>query len=105
VPPKRKIDLPDHVRDAVLTDISLTFQRAIEADEAAKIRIFLATEQGLDTYEIAEELRISQTSASKYARQGKEALARREEGKRQREQGSAPAGEDPVRSGEREPVG
>jgi DNA-directed RNA polymerase specialized sigma24 family protein len=105
VPPKKRVDLPDHVRAAVLTDIGLTYRRALEADEDSKIRLFLATEQGLDTYEIAQELGISQTSASKYARQGKEILARREEERRARESGDQPAGEDPVRQGEPVPLG
>jgi hypothetical protein len=105
VPPRKKVTLPDHVRDAVLTDIALTYQNALDADEAAKIRLFLATEQGLDTYEIAEKLGISQTSASKYARQGKEALARRSEGGASESARGQQPGEDPVRSGERAAVG
>jgi len=103
VPPKKKVTLPEHVRNAVLADVALTYQRAMDADEDAKIRIYLATEQGLDTYELADELSISQTTASKYKIQGKQALERREE-KRQRESGGGSAGEDPVRPGEREPV-
>ncbi|MFG3718237.1 hypothetical protein ACGF8D_10615 [Streptomyces massasporeus] len=97
--------MPDHVRAAVLADISLTHQAAITAEENDKIRIYLATEQGLDTYEIADELRISQTSVSKYARQGKEIFERRTQEAREREPGGRPASEDPVRSAEPEPVG
>lgn len=106
MPPKKKVSLPDHVRAAVLTDLAVTHQQALDADERDKIRIFLATEQGLDTYEIADELGISQTSVSKYARLGKQALERRAEERRAREsEGGRRTGEDPVRSGEREPVG
>ncbi|MGW2169119.1 hypothetical protein ACWC1C_01145 [Streptomyces sp. NPDC001705] len=98
--------MPDHVRAAVLTDIALTHQHALDADEARKIRIFLATEQGLDTYEIAETLALSQSVVSKYARQGREAQMRRDQERRAREsEGGRQPGEDPVRSGEREPVG
>lgn len=104
MPPKKKVDLPDHVRAAVLADIALTHQSAITADENDKVRIYLATVQGLDTYEVAAELRISQTTASKYARLGREILERREREKREREQGSHPAGDDPVRPGELEPL-
>lgn len=98
MPPKKKVDLPDHVREAVLADVELSYRQSIEFDENAKVRIFLATEQGLDTYELAEKLGISQTTASKYARQGKEAHERREQA---RSQGT---GDDPHRPGEREPV-
>jgi DNA-binding NarL/FixJ family response regulator len=97
--------LPDHVRAAVLADIELTHERAVTAEEDDKVRIFLATEQGLDTYEIADQLGISQTTVSKYARQGKEILERREREKREREPArDQPAGRDPDRSGEPEPV-
>ncbi|MEU3522355.1 helix-turn-helix domain-containing protein [Streptomyces sp. NPDC038707] len=106
MPPKRKINLPDHVRAAVLADIALTHESAVRAEENDKIRIFLATEQGLDTYEIADELGdVSQQTVSRWARQGKEILERREREKREREQGSNPAGEDPVRPRERQPIG
>jgi transposase-like protein len=97
VPPKRKVDLPDHVRKAVLGEVRLGYEAAADAEERSKIRIYLATEQGLSTYEIAEQLNVSQAVVSKWSRQGKEAYERRE-------QGSHPAGEDPVRSGELEPL-
>jgi response regulator of citrate/malate metabolism len=99
VPPKKKVDLPDHVRAAVLADVQLSYEQSLDADESAKIRIFLATEQGLTTQEIADRLRISQTSASKYRMQGEEAYRRRESAR------SHQSGPDPVRSGERQPVG
>lgn len=106
MPPKKKVDLPDHVRAAVLADIALTHESAVTAEENDKVRIYLATEQGLDTYEIAEELGdVSQQTVSRWARQGREILERREREKRQREQGGHSTGEDPVRSGEPAPVG
>lgn len=97
--------MPDHVRAAVLADIALTHAAAEKAEETDKIRIYLATEQGLDTYEIAEELGLSQSAVSNYRRQGKALFEAREQEKREREPRSLAAGEDPVRSGEREPVG
>ncbi|MFF4020022.1 hypothetical protein [Streptomyces sp. NPDC001843] len=98
--------MPDEVRDAVLDDVALSFQNALDADELSKIRIYLSTVQGLDTYEIAEKLGISQTSASKYARQGKEAYERRQQEKRESEStGDRQLGEDPLRPEQREPVG
>lgn len=104
MPPKRRVDLPDHVRAAVLADVELSYQQSVEFDEATKIRIYLATEQGLTTNEIAEGLmakgwEISQQTVSRYSRQGKEAFARREQTRSQR------TGEDPLRPGERHPVG
>lgn len=103
MPPRKRVDLPDHVREAVLSDVAITHQQALDADERDKIRIYLATEQGLTTDEIAEELKaagweISQQSVSRYARAGKEALERRQQARSQR------AEPDPDRSGEREPV-
>lgn len=105
VPPRKRVTLPDHVRAAVLADIALTHQNAITADENRKVRIFLATEQGLDTYELAEKLGVSQTTVSKYAGQGKAILSRREEEERERESGGRPPGDDPVRPGEFVPHG
>ncbi|MGW2513626.1 helix-turn-helix domain-containing protein [Streptomyces scopuliridis] len=87
MPPKKKVDLPDHVREAVLDDVALSHQEAIDAEERDKIRIFLATEQGLSTYEIATKLGVSQQVVSKWSRQGEEARNRRRGG-------------DPHRSGE-----
>jgi hypothetical protein len=106
MPPKKKVDLPDHVRAAVLADIALTHQAAIAAEENDRIRVYLATEQGMDTYEIAEELGdVSQQTVSRWARQGKEILERRDREKRERDPRGRPAGEDPVRRGELEPLG
>jgi hypothetical protein len=105
VPPKKRVDLPDHVRTAVLEDVALTYQTALEADENSKIRIHLALEQGVTTRELEEELGVPQQTLSRWGRQGREALTRRREARGKREQGSHSAGEDPVRSGEREPVG
>jgi hypothetical protein len=106
VPPRKKIDLPDSVRAALLADVELTYRHSLDADESSKIRIHLAIEQGITTYELEDQLRVSQQTISRWGRQGKEALERREERKGARE----PAGDrqsdpDPDRSGEREPVG
>lgn len=106
MPPKKKVTLPDHVRAAVRAEVGLSYQNAREADETSKIRIYLAIEQGLDQDELAEELGdVSQQTISRWARQGKDILARREREKRQRESaGGWPAGQDPLRPGEPEPV-
>jgi hypothetical protein len=107
VPPKKRVDLPDHVRKAVLDDIELTHGAALDAEERDKIRIYLATEQGLDTYEIAERLgNVSQPTVARWALKGKEAFERREREKGARESaGGDPAGRDLGGSGEREPDG
>lgn len=79
MPPKRKIDLPDHVRKAVLSDVQLSQRVAAESEASYKIRIYLATEQGLSTREIAEELGFSQRAVSNYAQQGQELYLARQE--------------------------
>lgn len=98
MPPRKRVDLPDHVREAVLSDVAITHQQALDADERDKIRVYLATEQGLTNEEIAEALGVAQQSVSRYARAGKEALERRQQARSHR------AEPDPDRSGEREPV-
>lgn len=99
VPPKKRVDLPEHVRAAVLADVHLDYVSAADALERSKIRIYLATVQGLTTYEIADDLGVSQAVVSKWSRQGKEIYDRRESARSQR------LGQDPVRSGERQPIG
>jgi transposase-like protein len=99
MPPKKRINLPDHVRDAVLDDVALSHEETALAEEREKIRIFLATEQGLTTQEIADRMGVSQTAVSKWRRQGEEAYVRREEARSRR------TGEDPDRSGELVPNG
>lgn len=99
MPPKKKVDLPDHVRAAVIGEVKLGYEAAADAEERSKIRIYLATEQGLSTYELAESLGVSQAVVSKWSRQGKEAYERRESARDHQ------LGEDPVRSGELVPNG
>jgi transposase-like protein len=77
VPPKRKIDLPDHVRDAVLDDVKLSQDISLSATENFKIRIYLAVQQGVSTYEIAERLGVSQSVVSKWSREGEQTRSRR----------------------------
>lgn len=106
MPPRKKIDLPDSVRAALLADVELTYRHSLDADESSKVRIYLALEQGITTYELEDQLRVSQQTISRWGRQGKEALERRERGKGARESaGDSQPGPDPDRSGEREPVG
>jgi transposase-like protein len=69
--------LPDHVRSAVLDDLLLVHREAIDAEERERIRIHLATEQGLTTAEIAAKLGVSQSVVSKWRKQGEEARDRR----------------------------
>jgi predicted XRE-type DNA-binding protein len=96
VPPRKKIDLPDHVRDAVLGDIRLSEEIAKRADEDFKIRVHYAVEQGVMQGEIAEKLGVSQQMVSKLVRQGREALAERER-VRLEQAGSRRDREDPDR--------
>lgn len=99
MPPRKRVDLPDHVREAVLSDVGLSYEQSLASDENFKIRIYLANEQGLTTREIADELKIGQTSVSKYLREGREAYERRQQARGSR------AEPDPDRPGEREPIG
>jgi hypothetical protein len=94
MPPKRKIDLPDHVRRAALTGVREARVRADRAEEDFKMDVFLKTEQGITQGELAAELGVSQPLISMYRTQGKEVYERRE---RERNSGG---GEDPHRSRE-----
>jgi DNA-directed RNA polymerase specialized sigma24 family protein len=105
MPPRKRIELPDRVRKAVLSEVKLSYLRALEADEESKIRMFLAVEQGLTTYDISERLEVPQQTVSRWCRQGREAWERREaQGGEDEPAGDPAPGDDPVRSAEPEPV-
>jgi DNA-directed RNA polymerase specialized sigma24 family protein len=99
VPPKKKVTLPDHVREAVLSDVELSHEVAVQADENDKIRIYLAVEQGITTQEIGHRLGAAQTTVSRWRRQGEEAYRRREQAR------SGRPGGDPDRPAELGAVG
>jgi DNA invertase Pin-like site-specific DNA recombinase len=92
MPPRKRVDLPEYVREVVLLDVERSYRKSLESNEEAKIRIYLATEQGLTTRELADQLDIGQTSVSKYAREGKEAYELRDQKKRSRRTGEGPDG-------------
>lgn len=97
VPPKKRVTLSDHVRVAALAEVELSYQDTLNADERFKVLLFLKTEQGLTTYELAEYLQgrgvqVSQPTIARWVRHGEEIYKRRE-------QGSQSSGEDPVRPG------
>lgn len=100
MPPKKRIELPDHVREAVLGDVYHSCDVWSRAEEDFKIRVYYAVEQGVTQGEIGDRLRLSQAVVSKYARQGKEILAERERRRRLESEGDLRSGEDPFRSGE-----
>lgn len=104
MPPRKKIDLPDHVRAALLADVALTHQQALDADERDKIRIHLALEQGITTRELEEHLGIPQPTISRWGRLGKEAMEHRKEYARRESARDQQPGEDPLRPGELEPL-
>lgn len=94
MPPRKKITLSDDAREALLSDVELMHEIATQAEENDKIKIYLASEQGLTTYELGERLGVSAQTASTWAKQGREAWRRREEARGRR------GGVDPDRSGE-----
>lgn len=67
---RKRVEWPAHVRAMLGEELRLAQDAARAAEEAFKIRVYVAVEQGLTTAEIAEDLGISQTSASKYRVQG-----------------------------------
>lgn len=93
MPPRKKVTLPDHVRAAALAEVKLAHQRYLEADPDFKIRIYLATEQGIRQDEIAEQLNTTQQNVSKWSRQGEQQA---------RDRGLV---RDPEQPGKRESVG
>jgi DNA-binding CsgD family transcriptional regulator len=66
------------VRELLVEELRQSHAAAQAAETAFKMRVYLAVEQGATTQEIADELGISQTSASKYRMQG-EALHRKQQ--------------------------
>lgn len=72
MPPRRKIVLPDHVREAVLSEIGLSAKVSADAEASFKLRVYLATQQGLTQDEIAQELSVSQAVISKWRNQGEQ---------------------------------
>jgi FixJ family two-component response regulator len=72
---RKRVECPPHVRVMLGEELRLAQDAARLAEDAFRIRVYVAVEQGLTTAEIASDLGISQTSASKYRMQG-EALYR-----------------------------
>jgi hypothetical protein len=104
VPPKKKVDLPDHVRAAALAEAELSYRDTLGAEERFKVQLYLKVQQGLTTYELAEYfqsrgLQVSQPTIARWANYGEEAYKRRESARDQQ------SGQDPVRPGQREPIG
>lgn len=90
--PRKKIELSDHVRNAILDEIELIAEAAQRADEDKKIRVYLAREQGVLQADMASKLGVSTSVISLWSKQGEQARDRRRS-------------ERADRSGEREPVG
>jgi transposase len=104
VPPRKKIDLPDHVRAAALAEIELSYRDTLSAEERFRVQLYLKTEQGLTTYELAEYLigrgvQVSQPTIARWVKHGEEIYKRRESTRDQQ------PGEDPFRPGEPLPLG
>jgi transposase-like protein len=63
---------------AIEAELRLARDLQIQAEESFKIRVHLATEQGLTTQQIADGLGCSQAAASKWRIQGEQLLGNRE---------------------------
>ncbi|MBW8703743.1 hypothetical protein MBT84_29530 [Streptomyces sp. MBT84] len=77
---RRRVDWPAHVREAIGAELRFSHEAAQAAEVSFKIRVYLAVEQGLTTYELAEELGISQPAVSKDRIQGEAAFERQVQG-------------------------
>lgn len=94
MPPRKKITLPDEVRDALKGRLSESKDVADRAEESFHIDVYLMNRAGLTFEEIATQLGTRTSTVSDWKRKGEEAYRRRESAR------SESAGEDPVRSGE-----
>ena len=99
MPPRKKITLPDEVREALKGRLSQSKAIAARAEEDFHVDVYLMNQAGLTFDEIATQLGTRTSTVSDWKRKGEEAYRRRESAR------SEPAGEDPVRSGELEPLG
>ncbi|MFF7096384.1 helix-turn-helix domain-containing protein [Streptomyces rubradiris] len=76
---RRRVDWPPHVRKMIGEELRLTYEAAHAAEDAFKVRVYIAVEQGVTTREIATEVGISQQTVSRYRADG-EALYRARHG-------------------------
>ncbi|MFF0140451.1 helix-turn-helix domain-containing protein [Streptomyces sp. NPDC005227] len=77
MPYRKSVEWPEPVRAALCEDLRFVQNVARQAEEALRVRVYLAVEQGLTTQEVADALEISQSAVSNYRRQGEEAFRRR----------------------------
>jgi DNA-binding transcriptional regulator YiaG len=99
VPPRKKIQLSDDVREAFKGRLTHSKEIADRAEEDFHIEVFLMNKSGLTFEEIATQLNTRTSTVSDWKKKGEEAFGRRESARDQQ------PGEDPVRSGELEPLG
>ncbi|MEV6833515.1 hypothetical protein AB0N17_03120 [Streptomyces sp. NPDC051133] len=67
---RRGVDWPPHVRKMIGDDLRLSHEAARAAEDAFKIRVYIAVEQGVTTREIATEIGVSQQTVSRYRIEG-----------------------------------
>lgn len=100
MPPRnRKTVLPDEVREAFKERLTQSRESKDRAEEDFYVDVYLMNKAGLTFDEIAAQLRTSSSTVDGWKKKGEEAYRRRES-TRDRQ-----LGEDPFRSGQREPVG
>lgn len=99
MPPKKKVQLSDDVRAAFKAQLADAKRVSDQATENFYVQVYLMNRSGLTFSEIAEIFETRTSTVSDWKRKGEEAYGRRESARDQQ------FGEDPLRSGELEPLG
>jgi DNA-directed RNA polymerase specialized sigma24 family protein len=99
VPPKKKVQLSDDVRDAFKRQLADAKRVSDQATENFYVQVYLMNLSGLTFQEIAEIFGTRTSTVSDWKRKGEEAYAARESARSQE------PGEDPLRPAEPLPLG
>lgn len=75
---RKRFVWPPHVREMLFEELRSAHEAALAAETAAKIRIYVAVEQGVTTQQIADKIGMSQATVSRYRIDGEAAFAARQ---------------------------